>query len=104
MEQYRVIIAPGAENDIRGIAENIRRNLHQPDTAAKLMARIYREIFSLETMPERYAVSRNPDYARRGYRVTSVGNYLIFYAVDKARKTVTVLAVQHGSRSLRKRL
>ena len=102
MEQYRVIIAPGAENDIREIAENIRWNLHQPDTAAKLLARIYKEIFSLETMPERYAISRNPDYARQGYRVTSVGNYLLFYTVDKPKKAVHVLGVQHGSRNWRK--
>lgn len=99
MEQYDVRIAQSAREDIRDIAWNIGKKLRQPDTAAKIQTRIYKEIFSLETMPERYAVSRNPVLARRGYRVTSVGNYLIFYTVNKTMKTVEVLAVQPGSRN-----
>lgn len=100
MDRYKVIVMPEAEEDIHELAWIIHHRLHQPDTAAKMQERIYREIFSLEKMPERYALSQDYDLAKQGYRVASVANYLIFYVVNKKEKTVNIIRVLHGSLDL----
>ena len=100
MERYKLIISEEAKSNMRSVARYITNELHEPATAKKMLFRIRQEIASLKTMPERYALSTNSRYAKKGYRVTSAGKYLIFYRVDKPSKTVEVLNVLHGSRNM----
>ena len=98
MERYKWVIARDARTDMQSIAYHITHEFHAPGTAKSILSQIRREILSLQTMPERYALARDEALARQGYRVTSVGNYLLFYTVDKAGKTVRIMRVLHGSR------
>ena len=96
MERYKVRIDTLAEEDVWKIVKHISQDLGEPGTAVKVRERIYREIFSLDTMPKRYALSRNPAFAQKGYRVTSVGKFLILYTVSVPARTVHIKRVVYG--------
>ena len=96
MERCNVYTDAAAEADIREIVKYIAHGLGEPKTADKMGRRIYEEIFSLDTMPERYPLVRNRTLAREGYRMTSVGQYLIFYTVNAAAHAVHVRRVLYG--------
>jgi len=61
-------------------------------------------IASLHQMPERFRVYDKEPWRSRNLRIMLVDNYLIFYIPDHDKKTVTVLRVMYGGRSIEKHL
>ncbi len=98
MERYKVNVTDEAKADIRAAARYIAVELRQLDTAEKLLDSFDEEIASLEKMPERYGYVRDEYLASLGIRMTMVGNYLMFYLVDRATLTVTIIRTLHGRR------
>ena len=98
MEHYRVDITDQAKADIRAAARYIAEKLRQPDTAEKLLDSFDDAVTSLEEMPERYGLVQDKYLARLGIHLTSVGHYLLFYQVDHATHTASILRVLHGRR------
>lgn len=101
MMKYNIIVQSSAEHDLHSIKNHIAGYQHEPKTALDVVEAIQKEIESLESMPERYQLAADEEFAQMGVRITSAGKYLIFYTVDKANKTVHILNVQHGRREWR---
>lgn len=99
--KYNISVQSSAANDLRSIFYHIAVYRHEPKTARDIMNAIRKEITSLESMPERYQLVADEEFAQMGVRIASVGEYLIFYTVDKSNKTVHILNVQHGRREWR---
>lgn len=99
MEQYDVIVYDFAQDDIRDAVGYVSRTLLEPDTARGLLLRFQKEILSLANIPERFSLVSDPYLASLGFRVTSVGNYLIFYTVRRETRKVDVVRVIYGKRN-----
>ena len=96
MDQYEVIIEPSAEDDLREIYNYIANNLQSNVNAVNQLERIRKEISELETMPESFHLYPKEPWYSRGLHYCPVGNYEIFYMVDKAVHKVNVLRVLYG--------
>lgn len=95
---YSITLSKAADADIRAIYEYIAYDLHSPQTAAALINRLEKEIFSLDEMPERYCVYNAEPWRSRNLRIMPVDHYLVFYIPDRVKQTVSIIRVMHGSR------
>lgn len=95
---YKLEFLPAARLDMIDIVRYISRDLGNPTAAERIAAALIRAAESIPDFP--YA---NPGYypirpLKHEYRKLSVENYLIFYWVDEAQKTVTVARVVYARR------
>ena len=104
MERYNISISPKASEDMFEAVQYIGVDLHNPKAADNLMDRVDEVINSLELMPERYALASEYWLASRGLRMVSVGNYLLFYTVNKQTHEVAIARFLYGRRDWRKLL
>ena len=98
MEHYEVLVHKTAKADIRDAVGYIAKNLREPNTARALSLRLRDAILSLSSMPERFPLVRDNYLSSLGIRVTSVGNYLIFYVVNTEEHRVDISRVLYGKR------
>lgn len=96
MERYKVILSQKGKAEIRAIVQYIAVNLHEPDTAKRMQRRFKEMVASLKTMPKRFAPVPDSYLASAGFRITFVGNYLVFYTLDEDKKTVNISRVLNG--------
>lgn len=96
MVKYSVKLMSRALRDLDGIYEYIAKTLLEPETAMKLIDRIEKAIYSLETMPKRCPERKVGAYANRGYRQLFVENYTAVFRVDEAKKNVIVITVRYA--------
>ena len=92
-DQYRLIILPEAQNDIRGIILYIARELMAPQAALNLQTEFQKEIKSLANMPKRIKTVDEQPWKDAGIRKTRVKNYYIYFIVDDEEMAVKVNAV-----------
>lgn len=92
-DQYRLIILPEAQKDIRGIILYIARELMAPQAALNLQAEFQKEISSLANMPKRIKTVDEQPWKDAGIRKTRVKNYYIYFIVDDEEMAVKVNAV-----------
>ncbi len=98
--KFVVRLLPIAEDDLDEIIAYIA--LDSLTAALKLADRIESDLASLASFPELGRIPRDPDVREAGYRYLIVGNYLIFYTVEK--RTVLVHRILHGARDYRELL
>lgn len=98
MERYKVKFTEKANADIRAAVRYIAVDLREPDTAERMAARMKEEAASLKNMPERFPLVADRYLASFGFRMTSVGNYLIFYIVNQKERRVEISRVLYGKR------
>ena len=96
MERYKVVLSQKGKAEIRAIVQYIAVNLHEPDTAKRMQRRFKEMVASLRTMPKRFASVPDSYLASAGFRITSVGNYLVFFTLDEDKKTVNISRVLNG--------
>ena len=94
--KYDINITESAQKDLESIYIYISENLLEDETAINLISEIKEKIFSLESMPGRYALVNDFPLAKMGYRHIKVKNYIIFYLIDEKKKTVTIARIIHG--------
>jgi addiction module RelE/StbE family toxin len=94
VENYRIIILPSAQKDLKDIVDYI--NELSPDAALKLYDEIVDSIITLEHMPLRSPLLKIPELRAKGYRVLVVQNYLVFYIVSD--KAVEIRRILYGRR------
>lgn len=95
-EKYRVIYTRQVADQIREIVEYIARS--SPENAARMAERMVKAIDSLELLPHRFSIVRNPDAVGEPVRSMLVRPYLIRYQVNERLLTVTVVSIRHGAR------
>ena len=93
---YQVRITSRAQEDIDKAADYIEYALKNPQAADALLDAAEAEIASLSDMPEPYALVRDDVLASWGIRCARIKNYMAFYTVDEAHKTVYVVRFLYG--------
>ena len=95
---YHVEIAESAERDLAEITDVVAFAYGDTIGAARLARRILDAIESLDEMPSRYPLSRNPALAALDCRQFSVGNFNIVYRIDEMAQAVNVVAIAYFRR------
>ncbi|MCL1874689.1 MAG: type II toxin-antitoxin system RelE/ParE family toxin [Synergistaceae bacterium] len=95
---YKVIIAPSALEDLRDILRYVAQELASPETAVKTLDAIECAIFSLSDMPKIHALVSDDRLFALGYRKLNIKNYIVFFIVNDAYKTVEVDRVLYARR------
>lgn len=97
-DQYKLIILPEAQKDIRDIILYIARELMAPQAALNLQDEFQKEINSLAEMPKRIKTVDEQPWKDAGIRKTRVKNYYIYFLVDDEQMAVKVNAVIYVGR------
>lgn len=99
-ENYSVVYAPKALDDLREIYVYIAFELKVPSTAADQINRIRKEIRSLDIMPMRYAlVDWEPWKSMKMHRVP-IDNYVVYYTVDTDKFIVTIIRIFYSGQNV----
>ena len=100
MKKWKVILSSPAESDLEAIYAYIAEKLLEPGIAKKQTARILEEIFTLDEMPERYALFENKDLCSRGYRRLIIGKYIVIYRIVQDKGIVLIVTITNGRRNI----
>ena len=103
-DQYKLIILPEAQKDIREIVLYIARDLAAPQAALNLQDEFQKEINSLARMPKRIKTVDLQPWKDAGIRKIRVKNYYIYFLVDDAEMAVKVNAVIYVGRDQTKQM
>ena len=97
-DQYKLIILPEAQKDIRDIVVYIARDLMAPQAALALQDDLEERIRSLGFQPKRFKTVDEQPWKDAGIRKTRVKNYYIYYLVDDKDNAVKIIAVIYTGR------
>jgi toxin ParE1/3/4 len=100
VKEWRVVIAEQAEYDIESIFQYIAFDLAEPAIAYIHVNRIHDNIRKLSYMPERYRIINSEPWRSRGVRRINVGNFAIFFTLDKETDTVSIFRVIYAKRDI----
>ena len=100
MTNYHVQYSAEAVEDLRNIYQYIAVELQAPQAAQGQVDRIRKKIRSLSLKPTRFAAVEWEPWASMGMRKVPVNNYLVFYLVENADLTVTVVRIFYGGRNV----
>lgn len=98
---WKLIYTPEALNDLRSIFIYIAFVLKVSDTAQKQVNRIRKEIRSLSTLPERYALVEWEPWKSRNTRKITVDNYVVYYRVADSTKEVIIIRIFYGGQDIK---
>ena len=101
---YRLVILPEAQNDIRSIILYIAGELAAPLAALELQGNFEDCILSLSYMPERIKTVDEQPWKNSGVRRTRVKNYYIYFVISESEETVKILAVIYTGRDQSKQM
>ncbi len=97
---FGVEYSPEALDDLRAIYSYIAFRLKERETASEQTGCIRREIRTLSKMPERYAPVDWEPWASMGMRKLPVGNFVVYYLVEKEKQLVSVVRIFYGGRDI----
>lgn len=98
MNVYHIKIAQPAENDLQGVAHYIAKELREPLTAQRVIAKIGEAIMDLEQMPYRNALVNDERLAFQGIRKLMIDSYIAFYVISEEDERVTIIRILLGKR------
>lgn len=90
---WTVNIQPEIRTDLSNIAEYVRTETGDADSAKKIVDNILSAIATLDTFPLTHRL--HPDCEAEGIRYVTAGSYVVFFHADTSTHTVTVLRVLH---------
>lgn len=94
MGKYKVLIFPAAKRDLQEIIDYI--NDQSSFDNYQLYDEIAAQIASLEELPFRFPLTKNPVLRLKGYRVLPIHSYLVFYVVINDQ--IQIRRILHGKR------
>lgn len=95
MNEYSVLLAPIAIEDLKGIRRYIALELCEPEIATALVNRIQEEILRLQCFPYSHQLIRDSVMAQLGIRYLIVENYMVYFRIQEIIKTIEVLRIAH---------
>ena len=96
--EYEVRITLQAQAHLREIRDYIAQKLLAPEAAKNTVQRLGTVMASLSQMPKRVPLVEEEPWRSEGVRVRAVRNFLIYFWVNEAEKTVQVIAVIYARR------
>jgi addiction module RelE/StbE family toxin len=94
---YDLIVMPIAYEDIDNIYTYIAETLCSPLAAKNLLNRLISEIHKLGNFPYLGEVQPHTEGLRYEYRRLVVENYIIFYIVEEAEKSIKIMRILYGA-------
>ena len=94
----RIRITRAAERDISSAVNYIDHVLLNPTAVDALLFEAAEKIGELSAFPGRYALVDDPVLKAWGIRFTKVKNYLAFYTISDAEKTVDIVRFLYSKR------
>ena len=101
---YKLNVSKDAHNDVVEIAGYIKGELDNPKAASTFLDDVEKGYRNAVDNPRMYGLCYDERLRRKGYRKIIIKNYLLFYRVDEAQKTVFVVRVIYGARDYTKLL
>ena len=98
---WDVELAENAEDDIENIYNYIAVTLDEPVIAWNQTERIRDKIKKLCYLPKRYPVVQDEPWKSRKVRKMTIDNYTVFYFLNDAASTVTVIRVFYSRRNIK---
>ena len=92
---YKVLLAPGAKQELRNAIAYIKRKLRNPIAATRLADEAKTTLGNLRSMPERYPFCDDPVLRLRGYRHAPVTKYLFIFRITRHPNQVRVVHFFH---------
>ena len=89
-DAYRVAYAPEALDDLKAIYTYL----------AQVLQALRSQIRALDQLPARYPLVDWAPWNRMGMQKMPVGNFVVFYTVDRESAAVTVIRIVYGGRDL----
>ena len=80
-KKYKIHFMPLAIQDISEITDYIADVLSAPQAARDFLTKIDEAMEPLERFPFAFPAYKDAAFAKLGYRILPVGNYLLFYVV-----------------------
>ena len=96
--EYEVRITLQAQAHLREIRDYIAQKLLAPEAAKNTVQRLGTVMASLSQMPNRVPLIEEEPWRSEGVRVRAVKNFLIYFWVNEAEKTVQIIAVIYARR------
>jgi toxin ParE1/3/4 len=104
MSTWKVVYTEQAEQDLREIYEYIAFPLLEPEIGKNQIRRIMVAVAGLNQMPLRHRLYDKEPWYSKGLRVLPIDNYLAFYLPVETHKTVAVIRIMYGGRSIEAQL
>ena len=96
--EYEVRITLQAQAHLREIRDYIAQKLLAPEAAKSTVQRLGTVMASPSQMPTRVPLIEEEPWRSEGVRVRAVRNFLIYFWVNEAEKTVQIIAVIYARR------
>lgn len=96
---YRLIWTPLGQTDLRELRWYITNNLYNSTAADKIYNEIVKRAKDLTYDPYIYRLYEFEPYRSMGLRLFYVKKYIIYYMVDEALKTVSIVRIANGRQS-----
>ena len=96
--EYEVRITLQAQAHLREIRDYIAQKLLAPEAAKSTVQRLGTVMASLSQMPKRVPLIEEEPWRTEVVRVRAVKNFLIYFWVNEAEKTVQIIAVIYARR------
>ena len=85
---YKTVISAAFEADLDSALTYIEMELFNTGAVANLLDRSEETVARIADNPLMYPLYHDEDIASRGYHYAVVGNFLIFYKINEAEKSV----------------
>jgi len=95
---YSLNITDIAEEDILSTVRYIANDLKNSIAANNLLDEIERYEIILEKTPDIYPFVQDEYLAEKGLKYIIIKNFLLFYTIDKKKKTVNIIRFLYGRR------
>ena len=102
--EYKLVFSELAETQFNDIYDYIALKLFDRNAAEKLLREFDAKLRNVALFPKLCPKFIIPEHEDTDVRKCVVRNYIVFYLVNDANKTVYVQRVEHGSRDLNKLL
>ena len=93
-----IIYSPKALEDLIDIYSYIPYSLYEPNLAEVFLNRIRDNIRKLDQMPLRHPLVDWEPWHSMGMRIFPIGNYEIYYLVDREQSIVRIIRIIYGGR------
>ncbi len=99
--KWKIKYSDQARRDIRDIYEYLAYEQQEPEMAAKQVQKIMKSIRRLDEMPMRYSIYKEEPWKSQGVRYYPEGGQLIFYQVEREKRTVNIVRVMNERRNVK---
>lgn len=100
MNEYKIEYLQLFKDDLNDIVKYITLKLDNKPAAHKLVNDVQKKIELLKTNPEIYQYYDFIKPLKKQYRYFIVGNYIVFYGVDKKTKVVSIYRILYNKTNM----